>query len=51
MTDQRGRMGEVLRFRMEIDRPYIPAIVDALLSVEAAGPMLGHAQPPLWLRV
>ncbi|MHB1498853.1 MAG: WapI family immunity protein [Acidimicrobiales bacterium] len=34
-------MGNELRFRLQLDQTYLPAIIDSLLEVEAAFPILG----------
>jgi hypothetical protein len=36
-----GRLGDSMRFRLDIDRTYLPPIIDALRAVENAWPILG----------
>jgi hypothetical protein len=42
MYNQAGQMGDSLRFRLEIDRTYLPSIIDALQAVETEWPILGR---------
>jgi hypothetical protein len=43
MFDMAGRMGNSLRFRLDLDQTYLPPIIDALEAVERAWPILGNA--------
>jgi hypothetical protein len=42
LFDRVGRMGNCLRFELEIDRTYLPPIIDALAEIESRWPIKGR---------